>query len=90
MDSRLRQVFPHHADQPLGGPSCLLFGQLPPVMDLPLYTTEQRSAVMSDRGSATYQLFNKAVVLKQVMRQSGQDPSQVLFRLLLLRQSHHS
>ena len=40
---------------------------------------------MSDRGSATYQLFNKAVVLKQVMRQSGQDPSQVLFRQLLLR-----
>ena len=67
------------------GHSCLLFGdfgQLPPVMDLP---TEQRSAAMSDCGSATYQLFNKAVVLKQVMRQSGQDPSQVLFRQLLLR-----
>lgn len=39
VDSRLRQAFPHAADQVLGGCSCLLFGdfgQLPPVMDLPL------------------------------------------------------
>ena len=36
IDKRLRQVFPHHSDQVLGGCSCLLFGdfgQLPPVMD---------------------------------------------------------
>ena len=35
-------VFPHHADQLFGGCSCLLFedfGQLPPVMDPPGYTT---------------------------------------------------
>ena len=39
---RLRQAFPHHSQEVLGGCSCLLFGdfgQLPPVMDLPLYTT---------------------------------------------------
>lgn len=39
IDSRLRQVFPHQADQLFGKCSCLLFGdfgQLPPVMDLPL------------------------------------------------------
>ena len=37
VDKRLRQVFPHHADQLFGGCSCLLFGdfgQLLPVMDL--------------------------------------------------------
>ena len=85
-DKRLRQVFPHHADALFGGCSCLLFGdfgQLPPVMDLPLYTTVPRSA-LSDLGSTAYQLFNCAVVLKQVMRQSGQDSSQVLFRDILL------
>ena len=84
VDKRLRQVFPHHADTLFGGCSCLLFGdfgQLPPVMDLPLYTTAARSA-LSDLGSTAYQ---HAVVLEQVMRQSGQNPAQVQFRSILLR-----
>ena len=87
VDKRLRQVFPHQADQLFGGCSCLLFGdfgQLPPVMDLPLYSTVSRTP-LSDLGSAAYQLFDCAVVLNQVMRQSGQDPNQVLFRQILLR-----
>ena len=86
VDKRLRQVFPHCSDQLFGGCSCLLFGdfgQLPPVMDLPLYTTVTRTA-LSDLGSSAYQLFDQAVVLNQVMRQSGDDPSQVLFRNILL------
>ena len=69
VDKRLRQVFPHRSDQVLGGCSCLLFGdfgQLPPVMDLPLYTTSSRSA-LSDVGSNAYQQFEQAVVLDQVM-----------------------
>ena len=87
VDKRLRQVFPHRADEVFGGCSCLLFGdfgQLPPVMDLPLYTTVPRAA-LSDLGKAAYQLFDRAVILDQVMRQSGQDPDQVLFRDILLR-----
>ena len=85
-DQRLRQVFPHQANVLLGGCSCLLFGdfgQLPPVMDLPLYTTIPRSA-LSNLGSAAYQSFDHAIVLDQVMRQSGEDPDQVLFRDILL------
>ena len=60
---------------------CLLFGdfgQLSPVMDLPLYTSSTSSA-LSDIGASGYQSFDHAVVLDQVMRQAGQDSSQVLF-----------
>ena len=92
VDRRLRQVFPHQADNVFGGCSCLLFGdfgQLPPVMDLPLYTTDPRSA-LSDLGNSAYQLFNKAIVLNQVMHQSGQEHSQVLFRTILHRMRNGS
>lgn len=85
VDQRLRQVFPHQANMVLGGCSCLLFGdfgQLPLVMDLPLYTTVPCSS-LSDLGSAAYQSFDHAIILDQVMRQRG-DPDQVLFRDILL------
>ena len=75
------------ADQLLGGCSCLLlgdFGQLPPVMDLPLYSTVSRSE-LSDLGSANYHLFDRAIVLERVMRQAGEDAEQKLFRDVLMR-----
>ncbi len=76
VDRRLRQIFPHRAQEVFGGCSCLLFGdfgQLPPVMDLPLYSTDSRTE-LSDQGRNAYQRFDKAFVLDQVMRQAGQDP----------------
>ena len=87
IDRRLRQALPHHYHEVFGGCSCLLFGdfgQLSPMMDLPLYTTNSRSD-LSDQGRAAYQTFQQAVILDHVMRQAGQDPEQVLFRDILLR-----
>ena len=87
IDRRLRQAFPHRAQEVFGGCSILLFGdfgQLPPVMDLPLYTTQSRSD-LSDQGRSAYTQFNRAFKLTQVMRQAGQDPQQVHFRETLLR-----
>ena len=52
-------------------------------MDLPLYTTVSRTP-LSDLGSSAYQMFNHAIVLEQVMRQSGQDPQQIVFCQILL------
>ena len=87
IDRRLRQIFPHNAHLMLGGCSCILFGdfgQLPPVMDLPLYTMLSRGE-LSDIGSTVYHSFNKAVILDKIMRQSGEDQDQILFRNILLR-----
>ena len=60
------------------------FGQLPPVMDLPLYSSRP-SSQMSDRGQTMYQFFEEAITLEQQMRQNGNSEEQVNFRQLLLR-----
>ena len=85
VDRCLRQAFSHHAQEVFGGCSCLLFGdfgQLPPVVDLPLYTTGSHSE-LSDQGRAAYHTIQQAVVLDQVMHPAGQDPEQVQFRHIL-------
>ncbi len=87
IDQRLRQAFPHCADKVLGGFSCLHvgdFGQLPPILDLRLYTTTSRSA-LSDLGQTAYQILTTAVNRTEVMRQNGHDAEQVRLRELLLR-----
>lgn len=69
VDKRLRQIFPCCRHQLFGGCSYILFGdfgQLPPVMDLRLYTTVSRNE-LSDLGSNTYHSFDCAVVLNQIM-----------------------
>ena len=70
-----------------GGCSVILFGdfgQLPSVMDLPLYTSVTCSD-LSDQGYRAYSQFEKAFTLTQVMRQCGQDTDQIRFRDILLR-----
>jgi len=69
IDKRLRQIFPHKSQHMVGSCSCILFGdfrQLPPVLNLPLYTTVPCNK-LSDLGSTTYHCFNNAVFLDQIM-----------------------
>ena len=53
-------------------------------MDLPLYTTDTRTELL-DQGRSAYTQFDRAFILTQVMRQAGNDPSQVQFRDILLK-----
>ena len=69
-------------DKPLGG---ILFGdfaQLPPVGDLPLYAPPSKNA-LSIHGYTIYRTFF-TIILDQVLRQAGTDPSVCSFRELLL------
>ena len=79
IDLRLRQAFPHRATEPFGGTSiCLLgdFGQLPPVLDRPMYDTAAGGGRLSEDGRATFRVFSKAVILQRVERVRGDDPAQ--------------
>ena len=85
-DLRLRQAFPHQATEPFGGVSaCLLgdFGQLPPVMDRPMFDPAPGGGRLSEDGRASFRAFTKAIVLRRVERVRGSDPDQEAFRRLL-------
>ena len=81
VDRCLRQTFPHNSHEVLGSCSCLLFdfGQLPPVMDLLIYTIETCTD-LSDQGWSTYLQFDKAYILNQAMCQVGNNPEQIQCR----------
>ena len=71
---RLNSIFPCE-DGVLGARSVILFGdfgQLPPVLDHPIYERNPRKAKLDTaRGTAIYQMFDSGVVLDQVMRQAA-------------------
>ena len=83
VDKRLRQATTM-SDMPFGGISVILIGdfaQLPPVGDRPLFAPEGKGS----HGHTLYQLFNKVIILDQVIRQSGTSTESIKFRELLLR-----
>ena len=65
IDKRLRQAFPEHNNEPFGGRSIILvgdFGQLPPVLDLPMYSDTQRDE-LSNNGFVVYRQFREVYKL---------------------------
>jgi len=88
IDARLRQIFPHNSDEPFGGLIVVLFGdfgQLPPVMDTPLYAlVTDPSKTMLQHASRLYRnCFPRVFELTQQMRQQGSTENDVLFQTAL-------
>ncbi|CAG8622479.1 21470_t:CDS:2 [Cetraspora pellucida] len=88
VDMRLCQAFPEHKNQPFGNRSVILvgdFGQLPPVLDEPMYSQTFRHDLLSNDGITTYKQFQEAYKLDIVQCQSGDSEEQRNFRDILLQ-----
>src|ERR1051325_1907711 len=88
IDLRLRQAFPDHKDCVFGGRSVILvgdFGQLPPVLDEPMYSQISRHDPLSNDGITVYRQFQEVYKLNIIQRQSGDSDDQRNFRAILLR-----
>ena len=75
INARLHQAFPESAYVPFGGRSIILvgdLGQLPPVMDKPVYACEGHVKEI-------WNLFSIVVTLDTVFRQDGQGQDQKRF-----------
>src|SRR6266540_6531440 len=74
IDTRLRQIFSEKKNELFGGRSIILFddfGQLPPVLDVPMYSTNILRDGLSNYGIATYKFFSEVYKLDIIQRQSG-------------------
>ncbi|XP_059074789.1 uncharacterized protein LOC131874875 [Cryptomeria japonica] len=79
IDIRLREAFATHNQLPFGGHSIILFGdlgQLPPVKDIPMYTS-------TSYGGTLWRSFITIITLKKIFRQIGDQPAQIAFCALL-------
>ena len=74
-------------NEPLGGISMILLGdfaQLPPVGDKLIYATSP-SSILGQHGYSIDTLFETVVMLRQNIRQAGNNPQAEVFRQLLMR-----
>ena len=76
ISSRLKEIRPEYADQPFGGLTILLAGdlrQLPPIGDLPMFS-ESGGDMSQCLGRALYRMFDKnSFSLISQMRQQGDE-----------------
>lgn len=87
LDKVLRAAFPHKRKLPFGGVSIVLFGdfgQLPPVLDLSMYSDADRGS-LSNSGRTTFRAFRDAAVLDEAVRSKGESDAQRAFRGMLMR-----
>ena len=88
IDNRLRQIFSLHHDKPFGGLIIVLFGdygQLPPVMDSPLYApiTDRSETILQHAFQLYRSSFTRAFELTQQMRQQGITDMDRRFQIVL-------
>ena len=67
IDMRLKQAFPaEKKNEPFGGRCIIMFGdfgQIPPILDLPMYADNVSRCRMSNNGAAAYKQFNEVYEL---------------------------
>ena len=84
VDLRLRAAFPEYRNQPFGGRSVILvgdFGQLPPVIDEPVYAKKLKRDSLSNDGINIYNQFREVYHLNTVRCQSGNSPEHHLLEI---------
>ena len=76
IDTRLRQAFLDHKNEPFVRRSIIMFGnfgQLPPVFDSPMFVKNPSQDTMSNNGLAAYKHFQEVYKLSVIQRQSGES-----------------
>ena len=79
IDNRLRQAFPQKQHEPFGGISIILvgdLGQLPPVMDKPIYASHSTALML-------WNTFNVPITLDTFFHQQEHTKPQIKFHKML-------